>query len=91
MENKQIFEMADRLKSLKEEKKALEAKARDIGKEIDELDVSLSDAMAEEEVERFSRNGSTFYIKSRLFASPAAGRKDAMILAVLARRHSQHL
>ena len=82
MENKQIFEMADRLKSLKEEKKALEAKAKDIGKEIDELDVALSDAMAEEEVERFSRNGSTFYIKSRLFASPAAGRKDAMILAL---------
>ena len=82
MENKQIFEMADRLKSLKEEKKALEAKTKDIGKEIDELDVALSDAMAEEEVERFSRNGSTFYIKSRLFASPAAGRKDAMILAL---------
>jgi hypothetical protein len=82
MENAQIFEMADRLKTLQEKKKELEAEAKAIGAEIDELDLALSDAMADAELDRFSRNGSTFYLKSRLFASPAAGRKDEMMQAL---------
>lgn len=49
-----------------------------------ELDEKLSDAMTEAELDRFSRNGSTFYLKSRLFASPAAGRKDEMMQALKA-------
>ena len=82
MENRQIFEMADRLKSLQEEKKELEAKVKELGSEIEELDLNLSDAMAEAELDRFCRNGSTFYLKSRLFASPAAGCKDEMMQAL---------
>lgn len=82
MENAQIFEMADRLKTLQEKKKELEAEAKAIGAEIEELDLALSDAMADAELDRFSRNGSTFYLKSRLFASPAAGRKDEMMQAL---------
>lgn len=79
MDNKQIFEMADRLKSLQEQKKDLEDRVKALGAEIAELDEQLSDAMTEAELDRFSRNGSTFYLKSRLFASPAAGRKDEMM------------
>ena len=82
MENTQIFEMADRLKSLQEQKKDLEARVKALGAEIAELDEQLSDAMTEAELDRFSRNGSTFYLKSRLFASPAAGRKDEMMQAL---------
>lgn len=82
MENKQIFEMADRLKTLQEQKKELEEQARALGSEIDELDEQLSDAMTEAELDRFSRNGNTFYLKSRLFASPASGRKDEMMRAL---------
>lgn len=84
MENAQIFALADRLKSLKEVKKDLEAQADAVGAEIAELDAQLSDAMAEAELDRFSRNGSTFYLKSRLFASPVAGRKDEMLAALKA-------
>lgn len=82
MENKQIFDMADRLKALQEQKKDLEAQAKALGAEITELDTQLSDAMTEAELDRFSRNGSTFYLKSRFFASPAAGRKDEMMQAL---------
>ena len=82
MENKQIFEMADRLKALQEEKKNLDAKIKTLGAEIEDVNTQLSDAMAEAELDRFSRNGSTFYLKSRLFASPAAGRKDEMMQAL---------
>lgn len=84
MSNTKIFEMADRLKALKEQKKDLEAQAEAVGAEINALDAQLSDAMAEADLDRFSRNGSTFYLKSRFFASPAAGRKDEMMAALKA-------
>ena len=77
MDNR-IFELADQLKLLKEVKKEYEAKVKDLTAEIESLDRELSDAMAEAECERFSRNGSTFYLNSRLFASPASGLKDAI-------------
>jgi hypothetical protein len=38
--------------------------------------------MTEAELDRFSRNGSTFYLHSRLYASPSTGRKDAMMQAL---------
>ena len=82
MEKSVIFEMADRLKSLKKQKKDLEDSVKAIGSEIEELDRQLSDAMAEAQLDSFSRNGSTFYLYSRLYASPSAGRKDAMVLAL---------
>lgn len=82
MENKQIFELADALKAAKETKKELDAKAKEMSAEIEKLDLALSDAMADAECDRFSRNGSTFYLNSRLYASPMAGCKDDMILAL---------
>ena len=77
--NNEIFEMADRLKAAKEHKKELDAQVKEVNAEIEQLDLALSDAMAEQEVERFSRNGSTFYLNTRLYASPAAGRKDELM------------
>ena len=53
MTNTQIFEMADRLKNLQEEKKSLEANIKALGAEIVDLDNQLSDAMAEAELDRF--------------------------------------
>lgn len=82
MENTKIFEMADRLKTLHEQKKNLEEQTKALGAEIEELDELLSDAMTDAELDRFSRNGSTFYLKSRLFVSPASGRKDEMMRAL---------
>lgn len=79
-----IFEKADRLNALKEQKKNLEEQLKAIGAEIEILDFQLSDAMAEAELERFSRNGTTFYLKSRLYASPASGRKEEMMEALKA-------
>ncbi len=76
MTNQEIFEMADKLKVAKDHKKELDAQVKEVNTEIESLDLALSDAMAEAELDRFSRNGSTFYLNTRLFASPAAGRKD---------------
>ena len=82
MDNTKIFELADRLKYLQTEKKELEAQVKELGTEIAAIDLQLSDAMTEAELDRFSRNGNTFYLKSRLFASPVAGRKDEMMQAL---------
>ena len=84
MENNRIFELADTLKALKEQKKELDTQAKAITAEIERIDLDLSDAMAEAECERFSRNGSTFYLNSRLYAAPVAGRKGEMIMALKA-------
>lgn len=82
MDNKQIFELADELKAAKDHKKELEAHVKELNGKIEKLDSALSDAMAEAECDKFSRNGSTFYLNSRLFASPQAGRKDALMQAL---------
>mgnify|MGYP002855044022 FL=1 len=82
MTNQEIFEMADRLKAAKDHKKELDAQVKEVTAEIEELDLALSDAMAEAELDRFSRNGNTFYLNTRLFASPAAGRKDELMQAL---------
>lgn len=83
MDNKQIFNMADELKAAKEHKKNLEAQVKDVNARIEELDKALSDAMAEAELEKFTRNGSTFYLNSRLYASPRAEMKEAMFAALI--------
>lgn len=82
MENVQIFELADQLKDYKEQKKELDAQSKALTAEIERLDLALSDAMADAECERFSRNGSTFYLNSRLYASPMSGKKDDLMEAL---------
>lgn len=82
MTNQELFELADRLKAARDHKKELDAQVKDVNAEIDELDLALSNAMAESELDCFSRNGATFYLNSRLFASPAAGCKDALMQAL---------
>ncbi len=81
MEPNTLFDLADELKATKDEKKALDAQVKEVNARIETLDKELSDAMANTECEKFTRNGSTFYLNSRLFASPMAGNKDAIIAA----------
>ncbi len=61
----------------------LDAEVKENNTVIEDLDRRLSEAMAEQEVDRFSRNGSLFYLSSRLFASPRAGEKEPMIAALI--------
>lgn len=77
--NNEIFEMADKLKAARDRKDELKEQLKAAETEVDGLDLALSDKMAEQEVDRFSRNGNTFYLNSRLFASPAAGKKDDLM------------
>lgn len=71
----QIFTLADELVKLRDWKKSLEEQLKTANAEITETEAKLSEAMVNEEVPNFSRNGKLFYITSRTYASPAAGRK----------------
>ena len=84
MDNVQILQMADQYRTMQEHKKELDARVKSLSEEIRKLDLALSDAMAEAELDRFSRNGTTFYLKSRLFAAPVAGKKEDMMRALKA-------
>ena len=77
--NTTLFELADQLKAAKDRKKQLDADTKANNAQIEELDRRLAEAMAEQELDRFSRNGSLFYLSSRLFTSPKAGMKDDLI------------
>lgn len=80
--NNAIFELADKLKSAKEAKKELEVQVKELTAKIEQMDQELSQGMTEAECDKFSRNGSTFYLNTRLFASPIAGRKEDMFQAL---------
>ena len=82
--NESLFELAERLKAAKDRKKELDAETKANNAVIEDLDRQLAEQMAEQEVDRFSRNGSLFYLSSRLFASPKAGEKEPMIAALKA-------
>ncbi len=78
----QMFALADLLKQKKDEKKALEKQTTLVNAEIEALDRQLSDAMTEAECPKFSHGENTFYLSSRLFASPKEGMKDEMVAAL---------
>ncbi len=82
MDNQQIFNLADELKAKKLEKDNLDAKVKALNAEIEELDAKLCEEMTNNELDKFTRNGSTFYLKSRLFASPVAEHKPEFLQAL---------
>lgn len=47
-------------KAAKELKKDLDAQVKAVNAEIEQLDRDLSDAMAEQELDKFTRNGAPF-------------------------------
>ena len=84
MGNDQIFSLADKLRQLRDRKADMEEELKALTAEIDATEKTLSDQMAEAEVPKFSHSGMTFYLKSRLFASPQAGRKEDLFTALRA-------
>ena len=82
--SRELFDLADQLKARKDLKKELEEQVKAISAEIDVLDKELSDAMALAECPNFTHSGSTFYLNTRLFASPKGGMKEDMIAALKA-------
>jgi len=64
-----IFELAAKLKTLREEKKELEEKLKVIETEIEETENQLSQEMINSEVQNFNKDGTTFYLQTKTYAS----------------------
>jgi hypothetical protein len=78
MDSEKMFELAERLKSLRDQKQETEALVKEINAQIDEADYQLSELMAESETQNFTRSGTIFYLTTKTRASAVAGSKDEL-------------
>jgi hypothetical protein len=81
-ESNRLFELADKLKALRDQKQETEQLLKDINEKIDETDYQLSELMAENEMQNFSRSGTMFYLTTTTRASTVAGSKDKLYAAL---------
>lgn len=73
-----IFQLADRLKQLKNQKKALEGEIKSNNAEMEAVGDELSQAMLDEEMANFVRGGQMFYLTTKLYASADKERKHEL-------------
>lgn len=81
MENT-MFALADRLKTLRNDKKSWEDALKQLGEEIEKVERELSDLMIQEETQSFNRAGTMFYLTTKLHASMAADMKEQLFQAL---------
>jgi predicted nuclease with TOPRIM domain len=82
MHNEKMFELADELKTLRDTKAALEDELKSVNAKIDDTDYRLSEVMAEDEVQNFTRAGVMFCLTTKTRASASAGLKDDLFVAL---------
>ena len=82
-----MLALADRLKELRATKADLADQTKANNADIEQTERELSDLMAQEEVQSFRRAGTLFYLTSRTYASPIAGRKAELYDALRAQGH----
>lgn len=84
MDTEKMFELADRLRALRDEKAEAEQHLKEIKAEMDEVDYRLSELMAESETQNFTRAGTMFCLTTKTHASAVAGRKEELFSALRA-------
>lgn len=82
MQTQNMYELAERLKQLREKKKAAEQQLKDVHAEIEKTEYQLSMLMAETETQNFTRAGTMFALTTKTRASAMAGRKDELYAAL---------
>lgn len=82
MNDNKMFELAERLRSLREQKQDTEQFLKQINEQIDETDYRLSELMAESETQNFTRSGMMFYLTTKTRASAVAGSKEELYAAL---------
>ena len=82
MDSNIMFELADKLRELREEKAAAELRLKELTAEIDEVDYRLSELMAETETQNFTRSGTMFCLTTKTRASATADRKQDLFTAL---------
>ena len=82
MQTQNMYELAERLKQLREKKKAAEQQLKDVHAEIAKTEYQLSMQMAETETQNFTRAGTMFPLTTKIRASAVAGRKEELYVAL---------
>ena len=80
----EMFQLADRLKNLRDEKKELEQQMKALNAQLEDTDFALAAAMAESETQNFTRAGMTFCLTNTTRASAMAEQKEALFEALRA-------
>ena len=73
-----MFELADKLKDLRDIKKDTELRVKELNAEIDQVEYDLSELMANSETQNFTRSGTMFCLTTTTRASATAGKKDEL-------------
>lgn len=88
MDNSEMmFELADRLKALRDEKKDTEQRVKELNAELDEVDAALAQLMTDTETQNFTRSGTMFCLTNTTRASATADRKDELFDALRTEGH----
>lgn len=82
MESEKMFELADKLKELRYSKKNVESELKNINKAIDKVDYELSELMALNETQNFTKNGTMFCLTTVTRASAMEGNKEILYEAL---------
>ena len=77
-----MYELAEQLKELRDDKKAAEQRVKDINAEIDKTEYALVQLMAETETQNFTRAGTMFSLTTKTRVSAVAGRRDELFSAL---------
>ena len=77
-----MFELADRLKELRERKTELAEETKANNAEIEDAEYRLSQLMAQTETQSFQRAGTLFYLTTKTYASADKEHKDELFDAL---------
>ena len=77
-----MFELADKLKELKERKAELAEETKANNAEIEQAEFQLSQLMASTETQSFQRAGILFYLTTKTYASANKEQKDELFDAL---------
>jgi vacuolar-type H+-ATPase subunit I/STV1 len=77
-----MYDLAEQLKQLREKKKDVEQRVKDINTEIDKTEYALVQVMAETETQNFTRAGTMFSLTTKTRASAIAGHRDELFSAL---------
>lgn len=77
-----MFELADRLKALRERKAELADETKANNAKIEKAELELSELMASTETQSFQRAGTLFYLTTKTYASADKEHKDELFKAL---------
>ena len=77
-----MYELAEQLKTLRDEKKETEQRVKDIDAALNDVEYRLATMMADTEMQNFIRAGTMFSLTHKTRASAAVDRKDELYAAL---------